>query len=118
MNVNTYFGSRAFRRVILWRHPERRRFSAGAKDLFNYAIVCRRSLRPLEKTRAFGMTPLKARTSLCGVAILVKLGFRHERCGLTADSSFLASLGVGMTGSFARARSGQKCPLHTDMNLL
>jgi hypothetical protein len=39
------------------RHPERSRFSGGAKDL-RYDAACRgRSLGPLVKARTFGMTP-------------------------------------------------------------
>jgi len=40
------------------RHPERSRFSGEAKDLPHPRRQRKgRSLRPLEKTRAFGMTP-------------------------------------------------------------
>jgi hypothetical protein len=38
-------------------HPERSRFSGGAKDLPPSASSYLRSLRPLVKARAFGITP-------------------------------------------------------------
>ena len=42
-------------------HPEQSRFPGGAKDLARTAALLARarSLRPLEKARAFGMTPVK-----------------------------------------------------------
>jgi hypothetical protein len=44
--------------LVRWRHPERSRFSGGARDLARGVSVVRaRSLGPLVKARAFGMTP-------------------------------------------------------------
>jgi len=41
-----------------WRHPERSRSSGGARDLARgFSAVRARSLDPLVKARAFGMTP-------------------------------------------------------------
>src|SRR5580704_5919448 len=51
---------RQFQFPWLWRHPEQSRFSGGARDLARSAQVVRaRSLGPLVKARAFGMTHLR-----------------------------------------------------------
>jgi hypothetical protein len=43
-----------------WCHPEQSRFSGGARDLARGVSEMRaRSLGPLAKARAFGMTPQK-----------------------------------------------------------
>ena len=49
--------ARAFYSPLGVRHPERSRFSGGAKDLPCTKPLRGRSLAPLVKARGFGMTP-------------------------------------------------------------
>jgi len=64
-----------------WRHPERSRFSGGERDLARITVMLlARSLRPLEQTRAFGMTP-EVQDSLSDLKVsnfLVPAGFHLE----------------------------------------
>jgi len=83
-----------------WRHPERSRFTGGAKDLARSGYAAdalhARSLDPLEKARVFGMTPSGTDQP---VSKQYSSDGRFSRSGRTMRN-FAARLGVSLHVGF------------------